>query len=139
MTAVFADTVYYVALLAETDVHHAAATRWSQTVIRTVVTDYVFLELGNMRSRSRWRGVLPRLIRQLRRDPAVEVVSASQSLMDEGLAIYERRRDKEWSLTDCISFVVMREHGLTDALTADHHFEQAGFRALLREGEARGG
>jgi uncharacterized protein len=41
------------------------------------------------------------------------------------------RRDKEWSLTDCISFVVMKERGLTEALTADHHFEQAGFKALL--------
>jgi predicted nucleic acid-binding protein len=44
---------------------------------------------------------------------------------------YESRPDKAWSLTDCISFVVMNQHGLTEALTGDHHFEQAGFTALL--------
>jgi predicted nucleic acid-binding protein len=52
-------------------------------------------------------------------------------LFDAGLELYSRRPDKEWSLTDCISFVVMEEHGLTEALTTDHHFEQAGFTALL--------
>jgi len=51
-----------------------------------------------------------------------------------GLELYARRPDKSWSLTDCISFVVMTDRGLTEALTGDHHFEQAGFRALLREG-----
>ena len=48
-------------------------------------------------------------------------------------AMHKERSDKSWSLTDCISFVVMGEHGITDALTGDRHFEQAGFRALLRE------
>jgi len=52
--------------------------------------------------------------------------------MDRGLALYISRPDKDWSLTDCISFVVMKERGLTGALTADHHFEQAGFVALLK-------
>ena len=51
-----------------------------------------------------------------------------------GFDLYARRPDKSWSLTDCISFVVMTDRGLTEALTGDHHFEQAGFRALLREG-----
>jgi predicted nucleic acid-binding protein len=46
---------------------------------------------------------------------------------------YRARADKAWSLTDCISFVVMSEHGLSEALTADVHFEQASFRALLRD------
>jgi predicted nucleic acid-binding protein len=53
-------------------------------------------------------------------------------LFDQGFELYARRLDKDWSLTDCISFVVMREHGLTHALTGDHHFEQAGFRILLK-------
>ena len=52
--------------------------------------------------------------------------------MDAGLALYANRTDKDWSLTDCISFVVMNERGITDALTGDHHFEQAGFAALLK-------
>lgn len=52
--------------------------------------------------------------------------------MLDGIRLYEQRRDKQWSLTDCISFVVMKREGLTEALTGDHHFEQAGFVALLK-------
>lgn len=59
------------------------------------------------------------------------IVPFSAELFDRGIAPYSERRDKDWSLTDCISFVVMQEHGLTDALTSDRHFEQAGFRRLL--------
>ena len=72
------------------------------------------------------------LISGLRRNPAVEIVSPSEELFNRGLDLYSRRIDKSWSLTDCISFVVMADRGLTEALTGDHHFEQAGFRALLR-------
>jgi hypothetical protein len=68
----------------------------------------------------------------LRRRPAVRVVPASTSLFDEALGMFHSHRDKEWGLTDCISFLVMRREGVMDALTSDHHFEQAGFRALLR-------
>ncbi|KAF5428591.1 hypothetical protein C5S39_11130 [Candidatus Methanophagaceae archaeon] len=53
--------------------------------------------------------------------------------MQRAIDFYRDREDKEWGLTDCISFIVMGDQGLTDALTADEHFEQAGFRALLRE------
>jgi hypothetical protein len=59
-------------------------------------------------------------------------VPASRELFDSGWALYQDRPDKDWSLTDCISFVAMRERGIIEALTGDHHFEQAGFRALLK-------
>jgi hypothetical protein len=68
----------------------------------------------------------------LRKRRAVQIVPASTVLMDDGLDLFAKRPDKGWGLSDCISFVVMRRDGLRDALTADHHFEQAGFRALLR-------
>ena len=57
---------------------------------------------------------------------------ASRRLFTRGLALYKERTDKEWSLTDCISFVIMRDLKLSAALTADRHFEQAGFMALLK-------
>jgi predicted nucleic acid-binding protein len=69
----------------------------------------------------------------LRGDQLTKIVWASTSLFDEGLGLYEKRPDKSWSMTDCMSFVTMREHGLDEALTADRHFVQAGFRALLLE------
>jgi predicted nucleic acid-binding protein len=60
------------------------------------------------------------------------VISTSEDIFDQGLSLYKERQDKGWGLTDCISFVVMRERAITEALAADRHFEQAGFKALLR-------
>ena len=63
---------------------------------------------------------------------ATMIVPTTDQLWQEGFDLYQRRLDKEWSLTDCISFVVMQREGITDALTGDKHFEQAGFTALLK-------
>jgi uncharacterized protein len=60
-------------------------------------------------------------------------VPAATPLLDAGIALYSQRTDKLWGITDCISFVVMQRHQITEALTTDHHFEQAGFIALLRQ------
>ena len=68
----------------------------------------------------------------LRNRPVVRVVPATTSLFDNGIEWFTRHRDKRWSLTDCISFAVMRREAIRDALASDHDFEQAGFRALLR-------
>lgn len=73
-----------------------------------------------------------RLLKDLRADTASEIVEPTVNLFDAGIAFYDARPDKQWSLTDCISFVVMDERGLTEALTGDHHFEQAGYAALLK-------
>ncbi|MCG3197312.1 MAG: hypothetical protein GHCLOJNM_01797 [bacterium] len=70
-------------------------------------------------------------VRALMANPNAKVVPASRDLFEEGLSLFSRRPDKEWSLTDCISFVVMEREGLTEALTGDRHFVQAGFKALL--------
>ena len=82
------------------------------------------------------RAAFVELYRLLEANPVVEVV-AGDLWLPETLRFYEQRPDKAWSLTDGLSFVVMQELGLTEALTGDHHFEQAGFRALLRN--PRGG
>lgn len=68
----------------------------------------------------------------LRADPNATIAPPSQTLFDQGLEFYADRPDKGWTLTDCISFVVMQQHGISQALTGDRHFEQAGFQALLR-------
>jgi predicted nucleic acid-binding protein len=61
----------------------------------------------------------------------IVVLPDSDRLFDEGMRLFSSRNDQEWSLTDCISFEAMRAHDLTEALTADHHFAQAGFKLLL--------
>jgi uncharacterized protein len=68
----------------------------------------------------------------LEADQSVTIVPASDDLFRRGVDLYRQRPDKDWPLTDCLSFVVMNDHGATEALTGDHHFEQAGFQALLK-------
>jgi predicted nucleic acid-binding protein len=132
MKAVFADTFYYIALLDANDSAHAtavAATR--QLKSSTVTTAWVLLELANTLSASRNRGVFTRFLESLRANPDVLIYEADRELFDLGVRLYQNREDKEWSLTDCISFVVMTRDGINEALTGDHHFEQAGFVTLL--------
>ncbi len=62
----------------------------------------------------------------------VENIPASSELLRRGVALFEQRPDKSWSLTDCTSFIVMEDRGIREALTGDHHFEQAGFTPLLK-------
>ena len=68
----------------------------------------------------------------LQADPDAEIIGCDDQLLADGIQLYSQRPDKQWSLTDCVSFVVMQRRGITDALTKDHHFEQAGFVALLK-------
>jgi predicted nucleic acid-binding protein len=133
MKPLFADTSFYVALLSPRDLAHVKARDLGERLHRPVLlTDFVLLELGNVLSGAEQRGLFVQLSGQLRSDPNVRIFAASRDLLEEGLELFSRRADKEWSLTDCTSFVVMQREGLTEALTTDHHFEQAGFSALLR-------
>jgi uncharacterized protein len=132
MKPVFADTSYYVALLSGTDAHHVLAVEWSETVLgRIVVTEYVMVELGSDLSGTTDRQLYAPFVDHLLADPSTVFIPASQTLFRQGLELFAKRRDKEWSLVDCTSFVVMQQRRLHEALTADHHFKQAGFNALL--------
>jgi predicted nucleic acid-binding protein len=133
MKPVFADTSYYIALLSEEDVYHDIAVTWSESLLgRTVVTEYVLVELGSALSRSKYRHRYVPFVEHLLVDTDTVFVPASTRLFDQGRRLFATRPDKLWSMVDCISFVVMKQRRLTDALTTDHHFGQAGFKALLR-------
>jgi len=133
MTPVFADTSFYYALLSPKDRHHEAAVRLSAQITGLVLTaEFVLLELGNGMSAPDAREAFVNLVQALHEDEEVEIVPASDRLFEDALELDASRRDKSWSLTDCSSFVVMQQRGLTTALSADHHFEQAGFTILLR-------
>jgi predicted nucleic acid-binding protein len=131
MKAVFADTFYYIALLDANDSTHETAVAATRELKSTVTTAWVLLELANTLSASRHRGVFARFLDRLRANPNVIIYEAEREVFDLGVDLYQNRDDKEWSLTDCISFVVMTREGITEALTGDHHFEQAGFSILL--------
>jgi predicted nucleic acid-binding protein len=132
------DTSYAIALVSPRDQHHAKATLLLRRIeaqrIPLVTTRAVVVEVGNALSKRPHRRKGVALLDVYERDPLVEVTPLSEELFERGRIVYQRHRDKEWSLTDCISFVVMKERGLTEALTADAHFRQAGFRPLLRRG-----
>ena len=77
----------------------------------------------------RWRGIS--YIHSIRAETWIEIVHIDEQLDGQAWKLLENRLDKTWSLVDCASFVVMEQRGLMDALTTDHHFEQAGFIRLL--------
>jgi hypothetical protein len=81
--------------------------------------------------KQRYRAVATRLLNSLANDKSVEIVPLSVDLFSRALHLYSERPDKEWGLTDCISFVVMTDRRITNALTTDAHFQQAGFQALM--------
>jgi predicted nucleic acid-binding protein len=129
---VFADTAYFIALLNGKDSAHEHALTYARQRFREIgVTDFVLLELADAFSRPPDRGDFLTMDKHVRRTPTYTVVPVSAELLQRGRDLFAARPDKAWSLTDCTSFVVMQEHGLTDALTTDCHFTQAGFRALL--------
>jgi len=132
MTFVFADTSYYVALLSPRDIWQAAAKAVAATPVRILTTEYVLIEVANFFASVAGRTQFTTMVDRMKFSPHVQVVSSSPELFARSYALFAARPDKDWSLTDCISFVVMQDHGITEALTADHHFEQAGFIALLK-------
>ena len=129
----FADTHFWIALLSERDAAHGAARHWQAAggLREVVTTSWVLLEVADGMSAAKERETCATLIAYLRSAPAIRIIPATEELLWRGFDLYQKRPDKAWSLTDCISFAVMADEGLTDALTGDHHFEQAGYKALL--------
>lgn len=129
----FADTSFLLALLVVNDQWHQQALEAASFFgERLVTTNWVLAELANFCKTRARRARFTAFVQKLATEDEWYVVEDSDRWFARGLDLYGRRLDKEWSLTDCISFEVMREMGITEALTADRHFEQAGFRALLR-------
>ena len=135
MTAVFADTVYWVAVTMPEDQWHSAAIAAqnrleSEEIVTTeeVLTEFLTLLSARQYSRARASAAVRRIIA----NPQIRVVEQSHDSFTDGLTRYERRLDKGYSLQDCVSMNVMERLNITEILTADHHFEQEGFIALMR-------
>jgi predicted nucleic acid-binding protein len=100
---------------------------------RLITTEWVLVELADALASPEARSTAVAFLRAVRADPLFDVVDYAPRVYQAGFELFSNRSDKGWSLTDCISFGVMAERGLTEALTADHHFEQAGFRAVFKQ------
>lgn len=136
----FADTGYWLVLLDVEDDLHAKASQLADRIeteasARIYTTDLVLAELLNSRpiyANPLIRTVAAELVIEIRASQAVTVVNLTGEAFGAALLKYKTFSDKNWSVTDCLSFVVMEQQGLTEALAYDHHFVQAGYQALLR-------
>lgn len=99
---------------------------------RLVTTDFVFLEVADALASLKFRAVTVAYIDRLRQSAALELIPVSEALFEQGWHLYKQRPDQTWGLTDCVSFVFMKQENISTAFTSDRHFEQAGFRRLLR-------
>ena len=137
MKTVFADAGYWIAIINPLETLHLKAKKLAQTHLsaKLITTELVLVELLNFYAAGgpRMRSLAARYVAQIRQNNYVEVIELNAELFDKGHQLYANRPDKEWGMVDCVSFVVMQQWGLTDALAYDHHFQQAGFRALMRE------
>lgn len=134
---VFADTAAWLALINKSDTLHAKAGKIRKSLLhdntRLIVTDYVIVEIANALSRVPFRAVAVRLIDSIKTSRDIEIIDVDKEVYDRAWSLYSQRVDKEWSFTDCASFVVMNSKKITEAFTSDRHFEQAGFKILLGE------
>jgi uncharacterized protein len=127
-------TVYFLALLNPDDQLHQAAVAFSRNARQPLVTtEWILTEVGDALAQPVNRPRFGQLLTILSRSATTEVVHADSTWFKRGCELFLARPDKEWSLTDCISFLVMEDRGLSDALTHDHHFKQVGFEVLLKE------
>lgn len=132
---VFLDAGFFIARYNRRDELHQRARTFATSLVNASemwTTDAVLLEVTASMARQTFRVVANGIWNQFHgRDERCISVDASAENLGNAMNLYRARPDKEWSLTDCLSFLVMEQQGLSDALTADQHFEQAGFRALL--------
>lgn len=130
---IFVDTSHLLALAMPSDGLHEVAAAWSlATSGPFLTTEFVLLEFVNSLSLPSQRPKAHAMVASIFGQKGIHVVPADSQWLRRGLTLHKARPDKAWSLTDCISFEVMRDSSAKDALTYDQHFEQAGFRALLR-------
>lgn len=133
MDSVFADSFYFFALVNSGEMPHAKAIAFANSFAGYVVTTrWVLTEVADGLSRPGNRELFLQMHQEILSHPRVRIVGFSDEMYERGLKLFGERLDKEWSLTDCISFLVMQDQNIRQALTGDLHFEQAGFIALLK-------
>jgi len=137
MKTIFADACYWIAILHEKDPLHAEAMRVSSSLVncRIVTTEMVLVELMNSLGKygGNLRVAVAQTIASLEANLNVEVIPQTSLQFRSATKFYAARLDKDWGATDCASFLLMEEKSISEALTADHHFRQAGFTALMEK------
>lgn len=134
---VFMDTAFLIAVIDKSDQYHNKAVEYYKKLIyekwTVFTTEAVLIEICNGLSKLKFREVAYEWVKRIRTDKNIfKVIPITTEIYDESINLYGTRLDKEWGLTDCISFIVMKKYNLMKALTVDHHFEQAGYQVLIK-------
>jgi len=133
---VFLDTAFVLALASPSDQYHEKAKELSRQIkkegIALLTTRAILIEIGDAMAGQRRRKAGTVMLESLENDDNLEIFPSNEELYSKAFDLFASRSDQEWGMTDCISFVVMRDEKITEALTTDSHFQQAGFVALMR-------
>ena len=136
MKKVFVDTAAWLALLNIDDIWHQQAKKIRLELVKQnyifITTEFILLEVGDALCSQNLRKNTANFLHNIYQLKSIKIITLSQELFQLGLSLYEQRLDKDWGLTDCISFVVMQREQIQEAFTSDKHFEQAGFIRLLQ-------
>ena len=130
---IFVDTLFVVALINQRDQYHQRASELADSLETQllITTDAVLLEIGNALARN-YKNEAVEIIEHFFGSDEVEIVRLTPELFAQAFTLYKTHQDKAWGLVDCISFLVMKQAEVSQALTFDQHFVQAGFQALMR-------
>lgn len=132
---VFLDASYAIALSSPKDKYHQQAISLANIIeenkTKMITTRAVLIEIGNALAKSKYRQACVELITSIENDTTIEIIPVSEHLIQRAFELFQQRMDKEWGITDCISFIVMKDYAIADALSTDDHFRQSGFNALL--------
>ena len=136
MKKVFIDTAAWLALLNIDDIWHQQAKQIRLELVKQnyifITTEFILLEVRYALCSQSLRKNTANFLHNIYQLKSIKIITLSQELFQLGLSLYEQRLDKDWGLTDCISFVVMQREQIQEAFTSDKHFEQAGFIRLLQ-------
>lgn len=136
MRNVFVDTGYFIALVHKKDSHHQKAKKWAKQIDAEKITCHtstpIVFEIADGFSRLARRDIGIDLLENIFNSDNFIIYTFNETTYEKALILYKSRKDKEWSLTDCYSFELMNELNLSEALTADKHFEQYGYNILLK-------
>jgi uncharacterized protein len=131
MTEQFADTFFWLALINPNDSYHLRVRQIDLSSVRIVTTRAVQIEVMDALCEVRFRSLAARFWKETSGEGDLLVVPLDEGLIARGADLYLDRHDKDWSMTDCISFVVMKDRAISIALTGDRHFQQAGFQCAF--------
>lgn len=131
LNQVFIDTSYIIALINEKDNYHKKAIDLADIYdgFNMIISEPILLKIGNALSRN-YKEEACQVIDDFLGAENVELIALTSDLFQKGFALYKKYQDKDWGLVDCISFVIMWDYQITDVLTFDRHFAQAGFHLL---------